>query len=158
MKLLNMILVLCIIVSSSAVVAKDKPSKEENMIKFRQSAMMFMRWNVGKIKKQVIKNPALYNKEDVEEAANAIAAVANSGIDRLFTTKSATGKGWKATRVKPVYFQQSEKVKQRHDTFRNEANKLAIIAGRGNINNIGFQFGKLFASCQGCHKSYREKK
>jgi cytochrome c556 len=119
--------------------------------------MTFMRWNVVKIKTQVVKNPASYNKEDVEAAARVIAAIANSGIDKLFKTNSATGKGWKETRVKQEYYQQPDKVKERFAAFTNEANKLAEIASSGDIEAIKPQFNRLFTSCRDCHKSYRKK-
>ena len=44
----------------------------EDQIRFRQSAYSFISWNTGKIKKQVVDQPATYNKEQV------IAALARS--------------------------------------------------------------------------------
>ena len=78
MKIITIFVVLCVM--SVSAIAETKSDSKQQMIKFRQSAMMFMRWNIGKIKKQVIKNPASINRNEVEVSARAIAAVANTGL------------------------------------------------------------------------------
>lgn len=127
------------------------------MIKFRQSAMMYMRWNVGKIKQQVVNNPASFNADDIENAARAIAGVANSGIHRLFSAETVKGTGWRPTRLKPEYVEQPDIFKQKLASFIQEANELVDVAADGDIDRIKPQFGKMFASCQACHQSFRAK-
>lgn len=150
----KLILVVSLFAVTAAVFAQPKP---EDQIKFRQSGMMFMRWNVGIIKQQVVKNPEQYNKERVQAAANAIAAVANSGIEKLFTEETKSGKGWKETRVKKEYFAQPEEVKKHVSDFKREANALANVAQSGDVGKIAQQFDVLFKACKGCHKEYRAK-
>ena len=127
-----LLLAIYLITLTTIVFAQPKP---EDQIKFRQSGMMFMRWNVGIIKNQVVENPQQYNKEKVVAAANAIAAVANSGIESLFTQNSETGKGWKDTRVKKEFFEQPEEVKKHVSTFKKEANELASASRSGDVEN-----------------------
>jgi len=155
MKITTTLLALCIITASTITIAQPKP---EDQIKFRQSGMMFMRWNMGIIKSQVIKNPQSYNKESVIKSANTIAAIANSGIESLFNTESATGKGWKDTLVKPEYFEQREEVEKYIKSFTEQANKLVTTANTGNPGLIKKQFAELLDACKACHKKFRSKK
>lgn len=131
--------------------------KPEDEITFRQSGMTFMRWNMGKIKSQIVDNPESYNKEQVIASARVISAVANSGIGTLFSSASETGKGWKDTRVKPEYFKQPDEVKKLANTFIQEADKLTVAANSGDIALIKDQFETLFEACKSCHKKFRSK-
>ena len=54
----------------------------EKQIETRQAGFSYMAWNMGKIKAQVIDGSVEYNQQQVEAAANTIAAIANSGIAR----------------------------------------------------------------------------
>jgi cytochrome c556 len=146
--------VLGITIISSAVLAAPKA---EDKIKFRQSGMMFMRWNMGTIKKQVIKNPQTYNKEQVAAAARVIAAIANSGMGALFSPDTVDGTGWKKTRIKPEYFDEPDKVRKYASDFNREAKELARVADSGDVDMIKTQFNKLFKACKACHKQYRAK-
>lgn len=151
----------CIITVLAAVTTASTlavaQSKSADLIKFRQSGMMFMRWNMGEIKKQVIKNPSSYNKDQVQAAANVIAAVANSGFGTLFTDATKNGKGWKKTRVKAEYFEQGDEVSKRAKTFIQEADRLAYVAQSGDVHKIADQFESVFKACKACHKKFRAK-
>ena len=151
---LNMLAILLIATSTTKVAAEIKPEDE---IKFRQSGMMFMRWNMGKIKKQLSTKSQTYDKEEVVAAANVVAAIANSGLGALFTPRTKTGKGWKETRLKPEYFQQSDEVKKLATAFNKEANQLAKVASYGDIKQLKIQFDTVFKTCKGCHKKFRSK-
>jgi len=153
-KTISGIIICTITIFSTPSYAELKPEDE---IKYRQSAMMFMRWNMGKIKKQVVKNPETYNKEQIISSANVIASVANSGLGKLFSEKTKKGKGWKETRIKSEFFEQPDEVKKRANIFKDEANKLAKVANTGNIDKIKNQFDKTFKACKGCHKKFRKK-
>ena len=150
----KLILLICLISITSPAFTQPKP---QDQIKFRQSGMMFMRWNVGIIKNQVVKNPQQYNKEKVVAAASAIAAVANSGIENLFTANSKTGKGWKKTRVKKAFFEEPQEVEKHVIKFKKEANNMLSASQGGDLDQIQQQFDVLFKACKGCHKKYRAK-
>jgi len=132
--------------------------KIEDEIKYRQSAMMFMRWNMGKIKQQVVKHPESFKKDQVIAAANVIASIANSGLGELFGEHTRGGTGWKKTRAKDALYDDPEEVSKRAKIFRQEANRLSTVSRNGDIENIAIQFDKTFKSCKGCHKKFREKK
>ena len=150
-------LMLSITIMLTATYSVFAQPKAEDQIKYRQSGMVFMRWNMGIIKNQVVKYPQSYNKNQVINAANAIAAIANSGLESLFSADSATGKGWKDTRLKADYFKQPEEVQKKLISFKREANDLAMLSKTGDMKQIKRQFEQLFTSCKSCHKSYRVK-
>ncbi len=129
----------------------------EDQIRFRQSAYSFISWNTGKIKKQVVDQPDTYNKEQVVAAANAIAAVANSGLGALYGVGTDQGTGWKPTQLKPEFFKQPEEAKRLAVDFNTAANELARIAQGGDLAAIKTQFGKLSETCKGCHNSFRQR-
>jgi len=131
--------------------------KAEDKIKFRQSGFMFMRWNMGIIKKNVIKAPQRFNREKVIAAARVIESISQSGIQSLFSPGTETGKGWKETRVKKVYFNNPDKVNQYTVDLINEAETLVEVSKNGDIDDIKSQFKTVLNTCKGCHKSYRKK-
>jgi cytochrome c556 len=127
----------------------------EDQIKNRQSAYQFAAWNMGKIKAQVIDGSAPYNQAQIEAAANAIAAVANSGMGALYGPGTDKGTGWKATRLKPEFFREPEKVADVARRFIAEANTLQSVAASGDKAAIGRQFGAVGQACKACHDDYR---
>lgn len=126
----------------------------EDQIRTRQSAYNFISWNFGKIKAQV-DNPSTYNKDQVAAAANAIAAVANSGLGALFGPGTDKGTGWHETRVRPEFFKEPEKVRKVATAFNVEANEMAKVAATGNVDAVKAQLGKLGETCRNCHVDYR---
>ncbi|MFU8787454.1 MAG: cytochrome c [Methylobacter sp.] len=148
-------LTLAILLAATASAALAGPIEEQ--IRFRQSAYSFAAWNVGKIKKQVVTNPETFNKDSVAAAANAIAAVANSGLGELYGEGTDQGVGWKQSRLKPEFFQKKDEVIKVAGDFNAAANELAKVAATGDINAIKEQFGKVSESCKGCHDLIRIK-
>jgi len=145
------VLMLAVAVSGIAT-AQVKP---EDQIKFRQSGYTFMSWNMGKIKGMVIDNPSSYNKDQVVAAANAIAAVANSGMGALFGPGTDKGKGWKDTRVKAEFFQKPDEVRPLAMALAKETTELQRVAATGDVDAIKAQFGKVGGACKDCHDKFR---
>jgi cytochrome c556 len=139
---------------SAAAFAQQAQPKPENLIKWRQSAYQVIAWNNGRIKASV---EGQYNKEEVIRAANAIAALANSGLGSLFAPGTETGKGWRDTKVKPGLFQDGKKVGELSANFVKEANELAKVAAGGDAAAVKEQFGKLGKTCKACHDEFKEK-
>ena len=77
MKAKTLLSILALAVAGTAS-AQMKP---EDAIKWRQSGYAFMAWNMSRIKANV---EGTYNKEEVMKAANAIQAIANSGMGALY--------------------------------------------------------------------------
>ena len=134
---------------SGTAVAQVKP---EDAIKWRQSGYAFMAWNMARIKANV---DGTYNKDEVIKAANAIQAIANSGMGALYLPGTDKGKGWKDTRVKPELFTDKEGVAKVAITFNKEANELAKVAAAGDAAALKAQFGKVGETCKGCHDKFR---
>lgn len=149
-------LVLALFVASASTTAVAGQA-EDQQVKFRQSAYSFAAWNSSKIKKQVIDAPETFNKEQVIAAANAIAAVANSGLGSLYGAGTADATGWKKSRLKPEFFDKPEDAKKDAIAFNKEANELAKVAATGDVAAIKAQFGKVSETCKSCHDHFRIK-
>ena len=130
--------------------------KPEDQIKYRKAGYSFMSWNMGKIKAQTIDNPGSFNKDQVANAANAIASVANSGMGMLFGPGTDKDVGSQKTRVKPEFFQQPDEVRKLAVAFVKEANELQKVAATGDAAAIKAQFGKTGESCKACHDKFRK--
>lgn len=148
---------LLIALSLTAVTTATIAGPIEDQIRFRQAAYSFVAWNNGKIKKQVVDQPDTYNKEQVIAAANAIAAVANSGLGALFGPGTDKGTGFRPTQLKPEFFQQPDEARRLAQAFNTAANDLARIAQTGDVAAIKTQFGKLSETCKSCHNAFRQR-
>jgi cytochrome c556 len=126
----------------------------EDQIRFRQSAYSFAAWNLGKIKSQ-LQHPDSFDRELVVGAADAIAAIADSGLASLYGKETAQGTGWEKTRVKPDYFEKPEEAREASDAFIQASRELAKVARTGDIAEIKTQFGKTSATCKSCHDAFR---
>ena len=141
-----------ILASVAGSVLAQQTLKPEEMIKTRKAAYSFMAWNMGKIKANL---DGSFNKDQVIASANAVAAVANSGLGALFGPGTDKEVGGEKTRVKPEFFQQQDKVREVAMNFNKEANELAKVAATGDKAAIQAQFGKTGATCKACHDNFR---
>lgn len=128
--------------------------KPEDQIRWRQSGMQTLGWNMGRIKANIEGN---FNKDQVVQAANTIQALANSGSGVLFQPGTDTGKGWRDTNLKPEYFKDGDKVKEVGMAYNKEANEMAKVAAGGDAAAVKTQFGKLGESCKSCHDKFRKE-
>jgi len=147
----KLLLALLAVTLTGTATAQVKP---EDAIKWRQSGYAFMAWNMARIKMNV---EGTYNKEEVIKAANAIQAVANSGMGSLYLAGTDKGTGWEKTRVKPELFTNKEGVGKVAGAFVKEANEMAKVAAVGDAVASKEQLGKLGASCKGCHDDFKIK-
>lgn len=127
----------------------------EDQIRFRQSAYAFVSWNMGRIKQQVVDKPQTYDKAQVIAAANAVASIANSGLNGLFGPGTEKGLGWHETKVKPGFFTEADNVRKLTADFTRESTELANVAARGDVAAIRTQFAKVGETCKACHNGYR---
>ena len=147
------VFVLALLAGFAGSALAQQSLKPEDAIKTRKAAYSFMSWNMGKIKANV---DGTFNKEQVVAAANAVAAVANSGLGALFLPGTDKDIGDQKTRLKPEFFQQQDKVKEVGMNFNREANELAKVAATGDVAAIKAQFGKTGATCKACHDNFRK--
>jgi cytochrome c556 len=152
-KILAPSLAFALLAGSASVLAQQAP-KPENLIKWRQSAFQIVAWNTGRIKASV---EGTYNKDEVQRAANVIAAIANSGLGGLFAAGTEQGKGWHDTSAKPELFKDPKKFADLNASFGKEAGELATVAGGGDVAAIKAQFGKLQRTCKSCHDDFKSK-
>ncbi len=148
----KLVLALLSITLAGTAVAQVKP---EDAIKFRQSGYGFMAWNMARIKMNV---EGQYNKDEVIKAANAIQAIANSGMGALYLPGTDKGKGWEESRAKPEIWTDKEKMGKVATDFVREANEMAKVAAGGDAAAVKVQFGKLGGTCKGCHDDFKVKK
>ncbi len=146
---------LAIALALSAITTTALAGPVEDQIRFRQSAYSFLGWNTAKIKSQAADHPETFNKDQVIAAANAVAAVANSGLLELYGEGTDKGTGWKETRLKPDYFEKQAEVKEIEATFIKEANELQKVAASGDVAAIKSQFGNVGKTCKSCHDLIR---
>jgi len=138
-------------VVAGSVFAQVKP---EDAIKFRQSGYGFMAWNMGRIKANI---DGQYNKDEVVKAANAIQAIANSGMGALYLPGTDKGKGWEETHAKPAIWTEQDKVGKIAGDLARESTELARLAANADQAAVKQQFGKVGAACKACHDDYRIK-
>ena len=127
-------------------------------IRYRQAGYTFMSWNMGKIKAQVVDEKVAFNPDQIRAAANAIAAIANSGMGALYPPGSDQGKGFSETRLKPEFFTRMDDVRKVAMDFNQAANRLAEAAATGDQAAIKLAFGETGKSCKACHDQFRAEK
>ena len=147
----KLILALLAVTLVGTATAQVKP---EDAIKWRQSGYGFMAWNMTRIKMNV---EGTYNKDEVIKAANAIQAVANSGMGALYLPGTDKGTGWEKTRAKSEIWTEKEKIGKAATAWVKEANEMAVVAAAGDAAATKVQLGKLGSTCKGCHDDFKNK-
>jgi len=128
--------------------------KPEDQIRYRQAGYSFMSWNMGKIKGSL---EGQYNDQQVQAAANAIAAIAGSGMSVLYGPGTEKNIGNIKTRVKPEFFDpaNAQDVGKIATEFNAAATSLAKAAAEGDKAAVQKAFGETGAGCKACHDKYR---
>jgi cytochrome c556 len=126
--------------------------KPEEQIKFRQAGYSFMSWNMGKIKSNLEGD---FDADQVAAAANAINAIANSGMGALYGPGTDKNIGDVKTRLKPEFFDNLEDVGVIAGNFVAATNALAAAAAEGDQVDVSNAFGKVGEACKACHDKYR---
>ena len=137
----------------SGSVCAENAQRPESLIKWRQSAYQVIAWNSGRIKAALAGS---YPRQEVQSAANALAAVANSGLATLFIPGTASGKGWRETTARDEVFSDAEKFRALTEEFAREANTLARVAAAGDRTTVNEQFLKVAQTCKSCHNQFRQ--
>ena len=146
-------IMLSVVALLSASVCAENAQRPESLIKWRQSAYQVIAWNSGRIKAALAGS---YARQEVQSAANALAAVANSGLATLFIPGTASGKGWRETTAREEVFSDAEKFRTLTEEFAREANTLARVAAAGDRTTVNEQFLKVAQTCKSCHNQFRQ--
>lgn len=143
---------------SAALLAAGAQAQQldpEDQVKYRKAGYQFMSWNMGKIKAQVIDGSAPFDPLQVQSAANAIAAIANSGMGALYSPGTSRAELGEQTRLKAEFFDNLDKASELGKNFNIAANKLASAAASGDQGAIKAAFGETGKTCKGCHDQFR---
>jgi cytochrome c556 len=151
----KIVLALAVSASVLGVAHAQQALKPEQAIKYRQAAYSYISWNMGRIKTNV--EGANYNKSEVILAANAISAIANSGMGALYIPGSDKDAGGVKTSVKPEFFTRTQDAARLAQSFTREATELARIAASGDAVAVKAQFGKVGGTCKACHDDFKVK-
>ncbi|HDY98781.1 MAG TPA: cytochrome c [Pseudomonas sabulinigri] len=138
-----------------AVTAAYAQVSPEDQIEIRQAGFSYMAWNMGKIKAQVIDGSVEYNQQQVSAAANAIDAIANSGMGALFGPGTEKDIGDLHTRADPALFENMQDMAELAGNLGTAASNLAAKAEAGDQDEIRVAFGEVGKSCKSCHEKYR---
>lgn len=128
--------------------------KPEDQIKYRQAGYSFMSWNMVKIKANL---DGEFNAQQVQAAANAIAAISGSSMGALFGPGTEKDIGNIKTRVKPEFFQNMDDVAKLATDLNTAANNLVAAAATGDKAAVQKAFGDTGGTCKACHDKYRAK-
>jgi len=142
------------LLAGSALLANAQTApRPEAIIKWRQSAYQVIGWNSGRIKTALAGN---YDAREVASAANALAAVAGSGLESLFPANTTQGKGWRDTTARETIWSETPKFRALNEEFAHEAAELARVAGGSDAKAVQAQFQKVARTCKSCHDRYRQ--
>jgi cytochrome c556 len=144
---------LLVAITAAPSIAQQSP-KPEQLVKWRQSAYQVLAWNNARIKSSL--EEASYNRDEVQRAANVIAALANGNLGSLFAPGTEKAKGWRETAARPELFTEP-RVAQLAADFSREATGLAQTAASGDPAAVRESFNKLGRTCKACHDAYRVK-
>ncbi|MCB5189139.1 cytochrome c [Methylobacillus arboreus] len=138
----------------STIVIAAPTAKPEKLIQWRQSAYRVAEWNVARLKAAL---EGQYDKDEAVAAANALAGIADSGIETLFVPGTEQGKGWHETSAKPEVFKDSKRFAELSLSFSKEAAELAKIVPTADSSAVKAQFGKVTRTCKTCHDAFKGK-
>ena len=129
---------------------KPQPTRAERTIKYRQSALYLLGWNIGPIA-AMVKGEIPYDPEALELRARRLAQIAPM-IPEGFPPDSQSGA---PTKAKPDIWQNM-------DDFRAKAAELARVtalfaetAKTRDLKQIGTGLGEVGGACKACHDKYR---
>ncbi|MDR3214060.1 MAG: cytochrome c [Azoarcus sp.] len=128
--------------------------KPEDQIKYRKAAYSFASWNMGKIKANI---DGAYDAAQVRAAADAVAAVAGSGLGALFGPGTEKAIGDQKTAVKPELFQNGAEVAKLAGNFATAAAALVKAADSGDAATVKTAFGDVGKTCKACHDQFKAR-
>jgi cytochrome c556 len=127
--------------------------RPEAFIKWRQSAYQVVGWNSGRIKSALA---GKHDSREVAAAANALAAVAGSGLVALFPAGTERGKGWRETTARESVWTEAARFRALNDEFARETGELARLAAGADTSAVQAQFQKVAKTCKSCHDGFRQ--
>lgn len=135
---------------ASAIAADAKPSAAERAIKYRQSALFLLGWNIGPIA-AMVKGEMPYDAKALEMRATRLAQLAPM-IAEGFPAGSQAGA---PTKAKPEIWQDMADFRDKASKLEAATNGLVAASRTGDLKQIGPALGEVGAACKACHDKYR---
>ncbi len=142
------------LLASPLLATAQRAPKPETLVKWRQSSYQLMGMATNRIKASV---DGQYNKDEVIRSANLIAAIANSGMERLFPAGTENITGWTPTEARPELFKDLKQFSELNARLVKEATALAGSAANGDLASVKAQYGKMTQACKHCHNDFKAK-
>jgi cytochrome c556 len=127
-----------------------KPSRAERVIKYRQSVLYLLGWNIGPIA-GMVKGEIPYDKDAVVLRADRLAELAPM-IAEGFPPDSQAGA---PTKAKAAIWQDMADFKARAAELERVTAKFAATARSGDLQQVAAGLGEVGGTCKGCHEKYR---
>jgi cytochrome c556 len=140
-------------VGTGSLAGADGAPRPEALIKWRQSAFQVVAWNTQRLKSALAADAG--DARELQAAANALAAVAASGLPDLFAPGTEHGRGWRETTAAASVFTDATRFRARSDDFAREAALLARLSAGGDRTVMREQFAKVAKICKACHDKFR---
>ena len=129
---------------------KAAPSKAERAIKYRQSALYLLGWNIGPIA-AMVKGEIPYDPEAVVMRADRLAELAPM-IAEGFPPDSQAGA---PTKAKAEIWQNMDDFRAKAAALEQATRKFAATARSGDLKQVAAGLGEVGGACKACHEKYR---
>jgi cytochrome c556 len=139
-----------IVAPAFAQAQKAPPSKAERVIKYRQSALYLLGWNIGPIA-AMVKGEIPFDKDAVVLHADRLAQLAPM-IAEGFPADSQSGA---PTKAKPGIWQNMSDFEAKAAELERVTAKFATTARTGDPKQIAAGLGEVGGACKACHEKYR---
>jgi cytochrome c556 len=128
---------------------QPQPTKAERTIKYRQSALYLLGWNIGPIS-AMVKGEMPFDAKAAELRAQRLAEIAPM-IAEGFPADSQTGA---PTKAKPEIWQNMDDFRSKAAALERATAKFAQTAKSGDLKQIGAGLGEVGNACKACHDKY----
>lgn len=135
---------LAVAVPSSAQFAKN-----EDAVKYRQSALFVMGQHFGRLG-AMANDKMPYDAKAAAESADIVAAMSKLPWAGFVP-------GADSPKAKPEIWKDAAHFKEAAEKLQTEAAKLATAAKAGNVAALKTAFGPAAGTCKGCHDDFRAK-
>ena len=127
-------------------------AKPEDAIKYRQSVMNIIGYQMGQMG-SVVTGKKPYEKQEFSHYAIIEEMLSTLPWEAFMT--AGTDKG--NTALKSSALSKKDKFMAKAKTFETEIQKLVKAAAGDDFNAIKAQFGEVGKSCKSCHEDYRSR-
>jgi cytochrome c556 len=122
----------------------------QDAIEYRQHAFQMIRVQIGNMG-DMLKGKVAFDAETFKLRANNAAALSKMPWEAFYT---GTDKG--DTSALPAIWTDNETFMKKANAFADYAEKLAVAAQTGDIEQIKPAFGAWAKGCKDCHKSFKD--